>query len=223
MTNDERSPNLEILSGEIRLVGVPFELRISAFFRHSSFGSRHYPASSRKDFSHDLAMYVGQTALGAVVVKGQSLVIQAEQMEQGRVQVMNRADFLYRLVTEFIRCAVAESAFYTRPRQPDGETMGVVVATARALLEGWHPAEFGHPHHERLIQQAAGFQIFDQRRARLIEDGGVHIVLFFEFLVAVPIPDAFTHGISPVEELHEANAALDQPSRQETILRESRL
>src|SRR5437667_7057421 len=43
MTNEERSPNLEIRNGETGRVDVPFELRVSAFFRHSSFGFRHYP------------------------------------------------------------------------------------------------------------------------------------------------------------------------------------
>src|SRR2546422_407686 len=152
------------------------------------------PHSCQHLLNH-FSMHIREPALGAVVVKGQSLVIQAEQMEQGRVQVMNRADILDRLVTEFIRGAVAESALYTRPGQPDGETVRIVVAAARALLKGWHAAEFRHPHNERLVQQAAGFHIFDQRRARLIEDGRVHVVLLFKFLVAVPIPDAFTHRI----------------------------
>src|SRR5881392_2772007 len=43
MTNDERSPNLENRNVETGSLGVSFELRISAFLRHSSFGFRHYP------------------------------------------------------------------------------------------------------------------------------------------------------------------------------------
>src|SRR6266536_2144612 len=35
MTNDERSPNPEVRNGETGPVGVPFELRISVFLRHS--------------------------------------------------------------------------------------------------------------------------------------------------------------------------------------------
>src|SRR5438045_2444674 len=48
MTNDERSSNREIRNGETEPVGVPFELRISVFPRHSSFGFRHYPEPARR-------------------------------------------------------------------------------------------------------------------------------------------------------------------------------
>src|SRR5439155_10113302 len=85
------------------------------------------PHSCQHLLNH-FSVHVREPALGAVVVKGQSLVIQAEQMEQGRVQVMNRADILDCLVTEFIRGAVAETALYTRPCQPDGKTVRVMVA-----------------------------------------------------------------------------------------------
>src|SRR5947208_2323112 len=41
MSNDERIPNPEIQIGEAAVAAVPFALRISEFFRHSSFVLRH--------------------------------------------------------------------------------------------------------------------------------------------------------------------------------------
>jgi len=52
MTNDERSPNLEIRNGETRLIGVPFDLRL--FLRHSSFGFRHFQ-SHRQAYVSDIS------------------------------------------------------------------------------------------------------------------------------------------------------------------------
>src|SRR6266567_3843084 len=95
MTNDQRSPNLQIRSGETGCVGVSFELRIWVFLGHSSFGFGHYPegspdAGSCKDFRYDLAMDVGETPVGATVAERQFLVIDAQQVQHRRVEVVSR-------------------------------------------------------------------------------------------------------------------------------------
>src|SRR5437867_3863331 len=134
---------------------------------------------SRKNFRDDHAVHIGEPALNAVMIEGESLMVQSQQMEEGGVKVVDRADALDRLVTELVRCAVAESTFHSRPGQPHAESMRVVVAAAGALLKGRHPAEFGDPGNHRLIEQTAVFQVGDQGGAGLVENRGVHIVLLF--------------------------------------------
>ena len=54
----------------------------------------------------DFALHVGQAAFEAVVVKGQSLMLQPEQVQDRRVKIMHRHTILRGLVAEFIRRAV---------------------------------------------------------------------------------------------------------------------
>ena len=58
---------------------------------------------SRQHIPNDVAMHVGQAAFDAVVIKTQPLVIQAEQMQNRGVQIVDRCDVLNRLMTELIR------------------------------------------------------------------------------------------------------------------------
>src|SRR3989442_13321348 len=100
MTNDERSPNLEIRNGGTGHVCGPFDIRISVFLRHSTFGFRHCPetaragsramfgASSREYFGDDVAVHVGQTPVRAVVAEGEPLVVDAEQVQDGSVEIV---------------------------------------------------------------------------------------------------------------------------------------
>jgi hypothetical protein len=50
----------------------------------------------------DVPVHIGQPALDAVVVVAQPLVIESEEMQDGRVQVVNRADVFDRLMAEFV-------------------------------------------------------------------------------------------------------------------------
>src|SRR5688572_18313845 len=97
-----------------------------------------------------------------------------------------------------------------------------MIAAAGILLEGGHAAEFGDENDQSAFEQAALLHVRDERRARLIEDGGMNLILFFKFLVAVPIAHAFAHRVSAVEELHKTDAAFNEPPRQDAIARETR-
>ena len=110
-------------------------------------------------FVDHVAVHVGQPALDAVVVVAQPLVVEAEQVQDRGVQVVDRADVLDRLVAELVGRAVAEARVSRRRRPARREALRVVVAAARALLERRHPAELGHPDDERVVQQAALLQV----------------------------------------------------------------
>ena len=137
-------------------------------------------------------------------------MIEAEQVQDGGVQVVDGGDVLDGLVAELVGGAVAEAALDAGAGQPDGEAVRVVVAAAGALLERRHAAELGDPDDERVVEQAAAVSGRDQSAAQgWSRIGRVDVVLRLERLVAVPVADAFAHGVGAVEELHEAHAALD--------------
>jgi hypothetical protein len=98
-------------------------------------------------------MHVRQPAFDAVVVEAEPFVVQAQQMENGGVQVVNRRFFLDGLIAKSIGGSLTHGSLDAGPGQPDGETLGVVVpARGPALLKGRHPAELRHPDHQRIAQ-----------------------------------------------------------------------
>src|SRR5687768_10881226 len=88
-----------------------------------------------------MPMHVRQSALDAVVIEAQPLVVEAEDVQDRRVQVVDRRDLVDGLVAEVVSCAVAEGAFDACAGEPDGETLGVVIAAVRPLLERRHAPE----------------------------------------------------------------------------------
>ena len=61
----------------------------------------------------DVPVHVGEAALDAVVVEAEALVIEAEQVEHGGVEVVDGGHVLHGLVAEVIRRAVAEWPRFT--------------------------------------------------------------------------------------------------------------
>jgi hypothetical protein len=91
--------------------------------------------------------------------------------------------------------------------EPDGEASAVVVAagvgvTQRTLAKN-SAAEFGEEHHERVFEEAALFEVFQQGSGGLIHVFALVRELALDGDVLVP---------AAVEELDEADAALQQAS-----------
>lgn len=82
-----------------------------------------------------VAVHIGETAFDAVVIVAQALVIEPQQMQHRRVQIVDRADVLRRAVTEFVGRAVAVAMLDAGARQPHREAVGIVVA---ALVLRWN-------------------------------------------------------------------------------------
>src|SRR5258707_6976172 len=101
--------------------------------------------------------------------------------------------------------------------------MRIMIAALDAFLKGWHPAELGAPDDQGVLQQTAGFEVFEERGGWLIENRPVAIVIFFELPMPIPVADAFAHGISAVKELDVADATLQESARQNTVSGEAGL
>ena len=61
------------------------------------------------------------------------------------------------------------------------------------------------------------FQIAQEAGDGLVEDAAVHVVLFLEFEMTVPV-DTAARGVGAVEELHKAHTALDKPPGEDAVL-----
>ena len=105
----------------------------------------------------DLSVDVGQTSLDSIVVEGQTSMVQAQQVQNGRVQIVHGGDVFDRLVPELVGRTVAEAWFDTRPGQPDGKAGRIVVAAAGTFLKGRHTTKLRTPNDERIFQQPALF------------------------------------------------------------------
>ena len=146
-------------------------------------------------------------------------MVQPQQVQDRRVEVIQRMHVLDRLLAQLIRHPVAHAAAHARSGHPAREPIRIVIPPDRPLLEERHPAKLRAPNHQRVLQQSALAQIPDQCRRRLIEDRCVPQVLFLEFAVTVPVQLPATR-IGAIEQLHEPNPLLDQAPRQDAVLRE---
>ena len=130
-----------------------------------------------------MAVHVGQPALDAVVVIHQPRVLDSEQVQDRGVEVVDRDRVLGDLVADFIRCAVRDPAFQARTGHPGGEGERVMVATTRADAFGERSAsELARPEHERVVQEAAAFQVGEEAGTRTIEQYGVKSTRWREYL-----------------------------------------
>ena len=99
-------------------------------------------------------MDVGEAVVAAAVEEGEAFVIEAEEMQNGRVEIVHRDDFVHGAVTEFIGRAVGHAAANSAAREPHGEALGIVVATVAALGEG-RAAELAGPQEQRVVEESA--------------------------------------------------------------------
>ena len=86
-------------------------------------------------------MNIGQTALDAVVVESEFLVVEPEKVQDRGMEIMWSNYVLLCLKTEFICSTVTHAAFYAGTGKPGGEAVWVVVAPVGASLKHRHAAK----------------------------------------------------------------------------------
>src|SRR5687767_12241677 len=109
------------------------------------------------------AEHVGEAEVAAGVAVGEARVIDAERVQDGRVQVVNGNAVLYGLEAEIVRHAIGEAPFEAAAGNPDGKAVRVVVA-ARTAFRDRCAAELAAPEDDRLVEQAGALQIANERR-----------------------------------------------------------
>ena len=140
---------------------------------------------SRYNVVDDVTVNVGQAEVSSLVPVRQAFVINAEQMQDGRIEIVDvhrarRPPFLTRLrsqrhavgirdvVAVIVGASVGDTWFDSAARHPGGEAARVVIAAVvffREISLAIHSAaEFAAPHKQRVFQHAALFEISNQRR-----------------------------------------------------------
>ena len=134
------------------------------------------------------------------------------------MEVVDGDGILFGLPAEGVGGAVGVAAFDAGAGEPRGEAVGVMVASARAFLESGHPAEFAAAKNQSVFEQAALFEIAQERAGGLVEDGAVHIVLRGELFVAVPITGSFAAGlVAAIKKLYKAHAFFQEPPGEDAV------
>src|SRR5438445_2303114 len=138
-------------------------------------------------------------------------MVDAHEMKNGSVQVVDMHLFFYGIPAEFVGGAVDHAAFHAAPGEPHREAVRVMIA-AVALLRDRAAAELAAPEHERVVEQPAGPKVLKQGRDRAVHRFARRGQFGPDARVMIPADRA--------EQLDEAHAALRQPPGQETLLAE---
>src|SRR5579883_2314460 len=160
----------------------------------------------------DLAGDVGEAVVAPLVLVGQPLVVDAQEMEDCGVEVVDVDAVGRDAVAEGIRRAKGDARLDPATGRPDGEASGVVVAAVvggrQLALAVIRPAELAAPEHQRVVEQAALLQVDDQRRAGLVGLAAEGADAAGQAAVVVP---------AGVIELDEPDVALGQPAGQQAV------
>ena len=85
-----------------------------------------------QEFRNDAAVDVGEAKIAATVAVREPRVVEAEQMQHGRLQVVHVHRFFHGLEPELVGCAVHRAAADAATGHPDREPM-VIMVSARGL------------------------------------------------------------------------------------------
>ena len=172
----------------------------------------HQP--SRQQLRHDIAMHIGQAEIAALEAIGQLGVVEAEQVQDRGVEVVD-VDFVGgRVEAELVGLAESCSRFHAAAGQPHAETIRVMVAAVVASLDHRSAAELAAPNDQRVVEQAPLFEVAQQRGGGFVGCSALLFESADESAVMVP---------RFMEELHAADAALDQSPSQQAVVGETRL
>ncbi len=113
-------------------------------------------------------MDVGQAIVAAGIAVRQPLVIEAEEVQQRGVQVVDVDLVGDGSTAVVVGGAEAQAALDAAAGQPHRVTGAVVAAAVGAVLAR-STAEFAAPQHQRVIQQAAQLQVGQEAGNRLVD------------------------------------------------------
>src|SRR5262249_10930997 len=117
------------------------------------------PTSRQHLFNH-LSVYVGEPAFRPAVPEGKPRVIDAEQVQHSRMEIIGRRSIARGLPAPLVTLSVCHAALDARARHPAYERAAVVVAAFGSLSER-HAAKFGVPQQQCVFEHAPRFEVFE--------------------------------------------------------------
>ena len=112
-------------------------------------------------------MDVGEAVIPAGVAVGELLVVEAHEVEDRGIHVVDVDAVLDGREPELVGGAVAKTFLHPAAGHPGGVAIVVVVATLLAL-GGGGAAKFAAPDDECLVEESAAFEIFQERGDSLV-------------------------------------------------------
>ena len=142
-------------------------------------------------------------------------MVQPQQVQQRRVQIVERDRLLHRLEAELVGRSNHLTAFDAGAGHQHGLRAGVVIAPDPALRDR-HAPELRVHDDQRPVQQTARLEVGQQACHRPIRFGGVLRVIPLDVVVRVPGVGVLVADAAG-KDLHEPDAALDEPSRHQAL------
>ena len=132
-----------------------------------------------------MAVDVGEAEIAAAVVEGEAFVVEAEQVQDGGVEVRH-GDFVFGdIVAEFVGLTVCQATANSAAGQPAAEGVGVMIASV-VTLSGGCASKFRGEDNESFSQQAACLQVLQQCSDGLVNAGGIGGVIISQIAVSIP-------------------------------------
>ena len=153
----------------------------------------------------NLPVDVGQAEVAAGELVGQSFMIQPQKVEHRRVQIMDVHPVLDRVPAKLVRSTVSDATAYATSREPHRKTKGMMIPAVLSFSRRC-PPKLAAPDHQRIVEQATGFEVQHQSGDRLICRKGILLVPRFQTAVLIPGLKASGRMIK----LHKTNTSFDQ-------------
>ena len=112
-----------------------------------------------------LPAHIRQPEVAALIPIREAFVVDAEKVQNGGVKIVDVNDIFHGVIAEVVGGAVGEARADAAAGEPQGEAFHMVVAAellAFAVLSHRRAAELTAPHHERLVEHAALFEVRHQ-------------------------------------------------------------
>ncbi len=169
------------------------------------------------DLLDHMPVHIREAAGDAVVVEAELLVIEAEQVQRGGMEVVAVGGILSGFEAEVVGAAICGAALDAAACHPGGEGSGIVIA-AFALGSGL-AAKLAGADDERAVEQAARFEIGKQGSGTGVEHRTPVAVVPDDVLVTIPVrPDLFRAGVlRTAKNLHEAHAPLNESAGEQAL------
>lgn len=126
---------------------------------------------SGEDLVDDVAMDIGEATVDPVLADGELFVIDAEQVEDGGVEVVAVGLALDGLIAPVVAASMASSRANAGTGHPADEGSAVVIPSISALGEGG-ASKLGGPDEQGILEESPLLEVADQCRDGLVHAGG---------------------------------------------------
>ena len=138
-----------------------------------------------------MAVHVSETVIAALVAEGQLGVLDPQQVQQGRVQIVDVNRVFDDVEAELVGRPESDPRLDPAARHPHRESLRVVVASEAASergagLDHGRPSEFATPDHKRVLEESALLQIHHQGGGGLVDLESLGLDAVLNLRVVIP-------------------------------------